>query len=130
MYMHHKFYIIYYYRMEKTITNIIDECVVLKTSCKAQIVQASHSPNPKETMRSLRSCYETSETCDLLMLMIANRSPCVRSCITFSKNVFKRCDKECSALKHNNYCKKTATYCTNQCKKVNDLLTKFKDNLH
>ena len=116
--------------MDKFLEKLIDNTIDLKTACKAQIVQSSNSPEPIPAMRSLRSCYETSETCDLMLLFIANRSPNMKSCLTFSNNVIKRCYKECSALKEDKYCKKTALYCAKECKKVMNIIKDFKTKLN
>tara|TARA_B100000780_G_scaffold121239_1_gene84918 strand:+ start:5610 stop:5960 length:351 start_codon:yes stop_codon:yes gene_type:complete len=115
--------------MDKFLEKTIDNIISLKTACKAQIVQSSNSPEPLPSMRSLRSCYETSEACDLVLLFIANRSPTTKSCLTFFNNVVKRCHKECSALKNDKFCKKTALYCAKESKKVLKSIKDFKDKM-
>jgi|TARA_B110000967_G_C18858097_1_gene548367 hypothetical protein len=115
--------------MDNFLEKLINNIIILKTSCKAQIIQASNSPEPLPSMRSLRSCYETSETCDLVLLFVANRSPNIKSCLTFFNHVVKRCYKECFALKDDKYCKKTALNCAKESKKVMKLIKEFKEKL-
>ena len=83
---------------EELISNIVDQTNIVKNSCKAQIIQISHSNNPEALMKSLRNCYETSELCDLLLLYITNRSPNISSCILFTNNVLNSCINECKKI--------------------------------
>jgi len=114
---------------EELISNIVDQTNILKNSCKAQIIQISHSNNPENLMRSLRNCYETSELCDLLLLYITNQSPNITSCINFTHDVLNSCIKECKKIDNVNSVKDTSKFCIKQCEKLDKLLIKFNNNI-
>tara|TARA_B100000927_G_C16277178_1_gene393985 strand:+ start:239 stop:601 length:363 start_codon:yes stop_codon:yes gene_type:complete len=115
--------------MTKFLEKFIEQVMAFKTACKAQIVQVSNSSQPLPAMRSLKCCYETSEMCDLLMLFVANRSPSIRSCLTFAQNVITRCKKECSELIKDPCCNKTAKLCVDHGTKLLNMIKTFKANL-
>ena len=115
--------------MTKFLEKFIEEIMDFKTACKAQIVQVSNSSRPLPAMRSLKCCYETSEMCDVLMLFVANRSPSMRSCLTFANHVVLRCKKECAELLKDPCCKQTSKLCVDKANKLLKSIKYFKEHL-
>lgn len=95
-------------KFEKCLKRVFELCSVLKDHAKMNMIHLTHSPEPKKTMKGLRSSMETKQVTDTFMDLLAAKSPNTLAASQFYEIVLKNHMKEMIKLCKYKYSKHLA----------------------
>lgn len=116
-------------QLENLLLKSFDMLDKTKETCKVTISQCLQSSNQHSINNIIRSCLETMDTTDLCKMLIINRSPNIKPCITFTLKVIKTNIDECKKLENNEFCKDTIKFCSKILNETYNTLKKLHESI-
>ena len=112
-------------KFEACLKRVFELCSILKDHAKMNMIHLTHSPDPKKSMKGLRSSMETKQVTDTFMDLLAAKSPSTVAASHFYKVVLKNHMKEMMALCKHKYSKHLAEQNIHISRDLLDALEKF-----
>ena len=112
-------------KFEQCLKKVFELCSILKDLAKTNMIHLTHAPEPKRSMKGLRSSMETKQVTDTFMDLLAAKSPNTIAASKFLEIVLKSHMKEMTTLCKHRYSKHLAEQNIHISRDLLDALEKF-----